>query len=149
MTKKSIIIILLFVLAACADKSENQQLLDRVLSLCLDSEYEMADEFYTKHKEELKLPLSETDSMYTVFLDELLSLNTIEDDVFSLPQFIDTTKINTLIDYYTEHTDKEKLALSYLIKSMKLYMSSRQNDGVYCFKQAEALINSFNNNTFF
>lgn len=147
MTKKSIIIILLFVLAACADKSENQQLLDRVLSLCLDSEYEMADEFYTKHKEELKLPLSETDSMYTVFLGELLSLNTIEDDVFSLPQFIDTTKINTLIDYYTEHTDKEKLALSYLIKSMKLYMSSRQNDGVYCFKQAEALINSFNNNT--
>ena len=58
MTKKSIIIILLFVLAACAEKSENQQLLDRVLSLCLDSEYEMADEFYTKHKEELKLPLS-------------------------------------------------------------------------------------------
>ena len=149
MTKKSIIIILLFLLAACAEKSENQQLLDRVLSLCLDSEYEMADEFYAKHKEELKLPLSEADSMYTVFLDELLSLNTVDNDVFALPQFIDTTKINTVIDYYVEHPDKEKLALSYLIKSMKLYMSSRQNDGVYYFKQAEDIINTLNNNTLY
>ncbi|MBO4771930.1 MAG: hypothetical protein J5595_05290, partial [Bacteroidales bacterium] len=110
MTKTSIIIILLFLLAACAEKSENQQLLDRVLSLCLDFEYEMAEEFFANHREELKQPLSEADSMYTVFLDELLSLNTVDNDVFALPQFIDTTKINTVIDYYIEHPDKEKLA---------------------------------------
>ena len=147
MTKTSIIIILLFLIAACAEKSENQQLLDRVLSLCLDSEYEMAEEFFTKHREELQLPLSESDSMYTVFLGELLSLSSIEEDVFTLPQFVDTTTINTVIDYYTEHPDKEKLALSYLIKSMKLYLSSQQNDGVYYFKQAEEIINTLNNNT--
>ena len=147
MTKTSIIIILLFFLAACSQKTENQQLLDRVLSLYLDLEYEMADEFYAKHKEELKLPLSEADSMYTVFLSELFSLNSIDEDVFTLPQFVDTTNINTLIDYYSVHTDKEKLALSYLIKSMKLYLLSRQNDGVYYFKQAEELIISLNNNS--
>ena len=90
---KTSIIILLCLLAACAEKSENQLLLDRVLSLCLDSEYEMADEFFAKHREELKQPLSEADSMYTVFLGEVLSLNTIEDDVFSLPQFIATCHI--------------------------------------------------------
>ena len=146
---KVLLILSVFLLAACAEKSENQLLLDRVLSLCLDSEYEMADEFFAKHRDELKQPLSEADSMYTVFLGEVLSLNTIEDDVFSLPQFIDTTKINTVIDYYIEHPDKEKLALSYLIKSMKLYMSSRQNDGVYCFKQAENIINTLNNNTLY
>ena len=32
---------------------------------------------------------------------------------------------------------------------MKLYMSSRQNDGVYCFKQAENIINTLNNNTLY
>ena len=145
MTKTSIIIILLFLLAACARPSENKPLFDRVYALINDGEYKMAREYFDNHKSEIIKPMSQSDSMYSNFLNDYLDLMKIEEDVSKLPQILDTSIVEQLIQYYTKNPDNEKLAYSLLLKSQKLYLMSRHNDGVRFLKQAENIINQLDN----
>ena len=133
---------LLLIIASCTQPSVNQPIFDKVYGLINDGEYKMAQEYFNNHKSEILPPMSHADSMYCNFLDEYFDYYNTDDNVFSIKSFTDTLRINNLIDYYVKNSDYEKLAYSFLLKSLKLYISSRHNDGVYCLKQAETIIKS-------
>lgn len=132
-------------LVACTQSSVNQPIFDKVYGLINDGEYKMAQEYFNNHKSEICPPMSHADSMYCNFLDEYFDYYNTDDNVFSIKSFADTSRINSLIDYYIKNSDYEKLAYSLLLKSLKLYISAQHNDGVYCLKQAETIIKSLDN----
>lgn len=142
---KILMCFLIALLAACARPSENQTLFDRVYALINDGEYKMAREYFDNHKSEIQKPMSQSDSMYRNFLDGYLEMLDVEDDVSQIDKFVDTSKVERLIDYYNKTSDNEKLAYSLLLKSQKLYLMSRHNDGVRFLKQAENIVNQLDN----
>ena len=142
-----ILCIILFaaLLAACARPSENQPIFDRVYALINDGEYKIARDYFDNHKSEIQKPMSLPDSMYCDFLDGNLEMLDVEDDVSQIDNFFDTSKVERLIQFYTQTADNEKLAYSLLLKSQKLYLMSRHNDGVRFLKQAENIVNQSDN----
>ena len=139
------ITILVLMLSSCAQRSENQPLFDRVYALVNDGEYKMAQDFFDNHKSEIRLPMSKADSMYCGFLEEFFDLYNSEADLFVINSFADTVRIGNIIDFYTQNSDKEKLAYSLLLKSLKLFVSLRHNDGIYYLKHAENIIKTLDN----
>ena len=143
---KALLILTVFLLAACAEKSENQKFLDQVMTLYLESETEMAEKFFLNHSEKIKPPVSESDSMYILLIQEFVKGANI-DDVYQIhAKMSDTVATNSLIDYYTKSGDKEKLAISLLIKCQKMFLIGMPNEGVYYLKEAENVILPLNNN---
>ncbi len=140
-----LIITLFLILSACNQPSVNQPLFDKVYALINDGEYKMAQDFFNNHKLEIRSPMSHADSIYCDFLDEYFDYYNTDNNVLAVKAFTNTLRINNLIDYYTQKSDYEKLAYSLLLKSLKLYISTRHNDGVYCLKQAETIIKALDN----
>ncbi|MBQ3657372.1 MAG: hypothetical protein II956_11090 [Bacteroidales bacterium] len=145
MSKIIFIAFIVLGLVACKEHSENQQLFDRIYSLIDDGEYKMAQEYFNNHKLEIRTPLTKADSMYCIFLNEFMDMLNAEEDLTQLFKFIDTTSVENLIGYYAKTSDTEKLAYSLLLKSQKLYLMARHNDGIYYLKQSERIINKLNN----
>ena len=145
MKQLSLLILLTVILSSCAQRSENQPLLDRVYALVNDGEYKMAQDFFDNHKSEIRLPMSKADSMYCGFLEEFFDLYNSEADLFVINSFADTVRIGNIIDFYTQNSDNEKLAYSLLLKSLKLFVSLRHNDGIYYLKHAENIIKTLDN----
>ena len=145
MYQKFFIICIVLVLSACAQRSENQQLFDRVYSLVNDGEYKMAQDFFYNHKSEIQLPMSKADSIYCGFLEEIFDYCYLEDDVWSIGAFADTVRIGNVIDYYSQKSDNEKLAYLLLVKSLKLIVAAMHNDGIFYLKQAENIIKTLDN----
>ena len=145
MKQLSLLILLTVILSSCAQRSENQPLFDRVYALVNDGEYKMAQDFFDNHKSEIRLPMSKADSMYCGFLEEFFDLYNSEADLFVINSFADTVRIGNIIDFYAQNSDKEKLAYSLLLKSLKLFVSLRHNDGIYYLKHAENIIKTLDN----